>query len=147
MDGKDSNAVVMNLEASQKGLDDAVEAKEEVKNKLAALNKEIMDREAKMDMSTALATAANYSGFGNLLTLGASKANKEFTQQTADMRRQAYMLQQELADSAGAIQKWKDARDSALSKAQKKTQNWRGNLISGRTLRQVMDYTPLTTQH
>ncbi|QXN67523.1 pore-forming tail tip protein [Klebsiella phage vB_Kpn_3] len=67
MDGKDSNAVVMNLEASQKGLDDAVKAKEEVKNKLAALNKEIMDREAKMDMSTTLATAANYSGFGNPL--------------------------------------------------------------------------------
>lgn len=128
MDGKDSNAVVMNLEASQKGLDDAVKAKEEVKNKLAALNKEIMDREAKMDMSTALATAANYSGFGNLLTLGASKANKEFTQQTADMRRQAYMLQQELADSAGAIQKWKDARDSALSKAQKENPELAGKL-------------------
>ncbi|WWS25070.1 hypothetical protein vBKpnAMK6_00116 [Klebsiella phage vB_Kpn_AM_K6] len=128
MDGKDSNAVVMNLEASQKGLDEAVKAKEEVKNKLAALNKEIMDREAKMDMSTTLATAANYSGFGNLLTLGASKANKEFTQQTADMRRQAYMLQQELADSAGAIQKWKDARDSALSKAQKENPELAGKL-------------------
>ncbi|WKW87835.1 hypothetical protein pzkkv7_144 [Klebsiella phage pzk-kv7] len=128
MDGKDSNAVVMNLEASQKGLDDAVKAKEEVKNKLAALNKEIMDREAKMDMSTTLATAANYSGFGNLFTLGASKANKEFTQQTADMRRQAYMLQQELADSAGAIQKWKDARDSALSKAQKENPELAGKL-------------------
>lgn len=134
MDGKDSNAVVMNLEASQKGLDDAVKAKEEVKNKLAALNKEIMDREAKMDMSTALATAANYSGFGNLLTLGASKANKEFTQQTADMRRQAYMLQQELADSAGAIQKWKDARDSALSKAQKENPELAGKLNIGQNV-------------
>lgn len=134
MDGKDSNAVVMNLEASQKGLDDAVKAKEEVKNKLAALNKEIMDREAKMDMSTALATAANYSGFGNLLTLGASKANKEFTQQTADMRRQAYMLQQELADSAGAIQKWKDAKDSALSKAQKENPELAGKLNIGQNV-------------
>lgn len=134
MGGKDSNAVVMNLEASQKGLDDAVKAKEEVKNKLAALNKEIMDREAKMDMSTALATAANYSGFGNLLTLGASKANKEFTQQTADMRRQAYMLQQELADSAGAIQKWKDARDSALSKAQKENPELAGKLNIGQNV-------------
>ncbi|QXN67524.1 pore-forming tail tip protein [Klebsiella phage vB_Kpn_3] len=61
-------------------------------------------------------------------TLGASKANKEFTQQTADMRRQAYMLQQELADSAGAIQKWKDARDSALSKAQKENPELAGKL-------------------
>lgn len=119
MDVKDNNAVVMNLEASQKGLEDAIKAKEEASKRLAALNKDILERESKMDMATKLAVNANYQGLGNSFTLGASEANKRFTQETADIRREAYKLQQELEDSSGAIQKWRDARDNALAKTQK----------------------------
>uniref|UniRef100_A0AAU8EFI9 Tail length tape measure protein n=2 Tax=unclassified bacterial viruses TaxID=12333 RepID=A0AAU8EFI9_9VIRU len=123
MDVKDNNAVVMNLEASQKGLDDAIKAKEEASKRLAALNKDILERESKMDMATKIAVSANYQGLGNSFTLGASEANKRFTQETADMRREAYKLQQELEDSSGAIQKWRDARDTALAKTQKGNPN------------------------
>lgn len=123
MDVKDNNAVVMNLEASQKGLEDAIKAKEEASKRLAALNKDILERESKMDMATKLAVNANYQGLGNSFTLGASEANKRFTQETADMRREAYKLQQELEDSSGAIQKWRDARDNALAKTQKGNPN------------------------
>ena len=119
MDVKDNNAVVMNISASQKGLDEAIAAREESAKRLKNLNVEIMKAENSADASTKLAIAANYQGLGNSMTIGASEANKAFVQKVADMKRMAYMLQREQEDSAKTIGAWQQTLNSAVSKAGK----------------------------
>lgn len=120
IDPSNVGAVALSLSASEEGYNKALGMYRESLDKRNKLKAEYDKRMGQADFYTRLAINQVSKGDPvDLLTIGASEANKQFVAETAAMSLQVERLDKEVADSTENLNAWKSAYQAAGAAAAK----------------------------